>query len=190
MRMLGALLACGLVGASIVGCTPIVRVDDLVPTTIPKAATAVDKTLAVAPVLGGQSSESAVRVVANVEGAPYGEALVRSLAGTGLFREVRAGQEGDLVLHTEIISQAATHPPTVYALLVHYDLRDPGTGRVLWRRNIYSDALAWDTPHDAIGATWLPTVRGRTVQENLSELINDLSEDLPRALANARAAAR
>ena len=182
MRMLRAVLASALAGGLVGGCTPVVRVDDLVPSTIPKAVDAVDKSLGVAPVLGGLASEYAARVVANVEGVPYGEALVRSLADTGLFREVRAGQEGDLVLHTEIISQAATHPPTVYTLLVHYDLRDAATGRVLWRRNIYSDALAWDTPHDAIGATWLPTVRGRTVQENLSELIADLSEDLPRAL--------
>jgi hypothetical protein len=182
MKVLAALLVFWAAGALIGGCTPVVHVDDLVPSAVAKAPIAIDKTLGVAPVVGGQQSEIATRAVANVEAIPFGDAEVQTLIRAGLFREVSSGESGDLVLHTEIISQEAASPPTVYTLLVHYELLDAATGRLLWRRNIYSDALASDIPHDIIGADWLPRVRGRTVQENLKQLIVALTEDLPRSV--------
>jgi hypothetical protein len=165
------------------GCTPVMRVEDMVPVPAGKSTVTLDKSISVAPVHGGTPSESAMQVIANVENADFREATVRALRNSGIFREVSSAEKGELLLDARIISQQAAGPRSgVYTLLVHYELHDGATGKILWRGNVYSDALAHDFPHGQLDTSWLPRVRGHTVQENLSQLIESLSASLHRKI--------
>lgn len=182
MRIHVAICLWILAGVMIGGCAPLVRVEDMVLAQMAKVPIVMDKTLAVAPVRGGEPSESFFRVIANADNAEYAEALLRALRNTGLFREVLAGERGDLVLRTEIISQQTTLGSKIYTLLVHYDVRDGTNGRVLWRGNFYSDVAGSDFFTNPIDRTWLVRVRARTVQDNLRQFTAALTDELPRSL--------
>ena len=159
---------------------PPLRVEELVPAQVAKASATINKTLAVAPVRGGEPSEHFTKVVVNVNNAEYTEALRAALSNTSLFRGVQAGEQGDLVLHSEIISQKTTL--AIYTLLVHYDVRSGANGRVLWRGNFYSQVRALDFPRDPFNPTWLSRARARTVQDNVRQFIEALIAELPRSV--------
>jgi hypothetical protein len=182
VRRRGAAAVCILAGILSGACTPVMQVSDMIPAETIESPAHMDKTLAIAPVRGGAPSESAMRVVANVEGRDYREALLATFRNSRLFREVRAGPQADLVLNTTIISQKVANGSKLYTLLVHYDVQESPTGRVLWRGDFYSDALGWDLYTSQLDTTWLARVRARTVQDNLRQLVAAVSEQLPRAV--------
>ena len=166
------------------GCSQLtVRVEDMLPAQVVKPQSVIDKTLAVAPVLGGEPSESLTRVIVNVNNTEYTEAVRQALGSMGLFREVRSGGQGDLILHTQIISQKATVGSAVYTLLVHYDVRDSSSGHVLWRGNFYSQVSAYDLKDQSSVSDWFPRVRARTVQDNLNQFITALIKELPTVIS-------
>lgn len=176
-----------LIGLFIGGCSKLtVRVEDMLPTHASKAQPVIAKTLTVVPVIGGEPSENLTKVVVNVNNAEYTEAVRQALIQTELFREVRAGAQGDLILHTEIISQKITVGSAIYTLLVHYEVRDGSSGVTLWRRNYYSQVNAYDLKDQYGVSDWFPRVRARTVQDNLSQFIIALSKELPTVIIGVR----
>lgn len=170
-------LSCALVG----GCTPLIQPSDLVSGNVVRAPISANMSVAVTTVQGGEPSESMTRVVANVDGPEYTEALRQTLAKAGLFRELTTEDRADVILRTRIISQKNAPRSTVYSLLVHYELRDRATSVLRWQSTIYSDAVGSDFytgEGDIINRKFFVRTRAKTVQDNLSQLVATLSEQV------------
>lgn len=99
--------------------------------------TAIDHTLALDEVSGGQTTNSSDNVtLGNTE---FQQALLASLNTSGLFHRVVVGEPGDWRLHATIVSQELRGGwPITEELTVRYELTDAAGRTPLWADTVYS----------------------------------------------------
>ena len=103
----------------------------------------------------------------------FRNALIETLRASGIFSEVTTEPGGDLILNVEIISQRPVDPHSITVpLLVHYALRDAGTGDTLWKKNIFSQPkIPFERAmSDPTGAMRHNTVMRAAIQDNFKQL--------------------
>lgn len=165
----GAVLA--MLTLLLTGCA--IKTDGLVPDPPVGVETRLDSSVRVMPVAGGRSSSFGRE--AYITNEQYREALYRTLADAGLFREVVLDGSADWQLHSEIITittEGGVSP--LYAIVVQYWLVDPRSGEEIWRKGINTrHQVKWNEAF--AGATRIIRAVEGSTKKNLSQLVIALS---------------
>ncbi len=159
-------------------CAHAASVTGMVPAVSPEAYRATNRSIRVDSVTGGKETHGLGS--SQIGNAQLGEALVRALTASHLFTAVRTDSAADYVLGTEILNQETSPGLTMRAsLFVHYEVRDGASGARVLSQSILSRAEAG--VGDALyGPTRFRIVKERAVQGNLTQLLQLLSDSLPR----------
>jgi len=150
------------------------RVENMIPALDSSGLVRSGKTLKVAEVSGGEKTNPLGSP--SIENEGFRDALVRTLAASGIFDRVSPDGPGDLVLNAEIISQERLGVYQItQTLYVNYRLVDAGTGRDIWKENIFSQFEAG--LGDAFyGQTRMEMAEEGSIRDNLTQLTGKLSK--------------
>lgn len=163
--------------AVMTACAHAAGVLDMTPTVDPAAYRPTNRSIRVADITGGRQTQALGR--SHVGNDEFRVALVRTLVASGLFRTVETDSGSNYVLGAEILNQEASQGLTMRAsLFVHYSVRDQVSGEEVFSQSVLSRAEAG--VRDAmIGSTRYRIVKERAVQNNLTQLLQMLSDSLP-----------
>jgi hypothetical protein len=137
-----------------------------------------NKILRVSEVRGGEKTNPAN--LSTIEDAGFRQALIETLGKSGLFKSVVTDQMADYELQTQIVSQEHQGIYELTAILfVNYRLVESSSQREVWKENLLSTYVA------KVEESLYGVERGRranegVVRENLRQLVEKLSQALPR----------
>lgn len=161
-------------------CATPPRVENMIPALDSSGLVQSGKTLRVAEVSGGEKTNPLGSP--KIENEGFREALVKTLAASGMFERVSPAGPSDYVLNAEIISQETIGVYQItQTLFVNYNLVDGDTGLEIWKENLYS-------PYDAdLGDAFYGQTRRKMAQEGaIRDNLTRLTEKLSRILEEQR----
>ncbi len=177
MRHLRAAPAPLLAVLALAACAHAVTVAGMLPPVDPQAYRPTNRSIRIDSVTGGKETHGLG--TSNIGNAQLADALVQSLTASRLFTAVDTSGPADWSLAAQILNQETTSGFTMRStLFVHYSVRDAASGSEVLSRSILSQAEA-GLKDAAYGPTRFRIVKERAVRDNLSQLLQLLSDSLP-----------
>lgn len=166
-----------LVALAVMGCAQAASVTGMVPAVTPKAYRSTNRTIRIDSVMGGQVTHGLGR--SYVGNAELAQALVQAVTASQIFAAVRTEGAADYALNAEILSQETSGGFTMRAsLFVRYGVRDLASGQLVVDQSLLSQAEA-GVSEAFYGPTRFRIVKEKAVRENLTQLLQLLSDSLP-----------
>jgi len=156
----------------IVGCTPPLVKEAMVPEASQKQIVVSGKTVSVGAVTGGKKTVQGG--LPWIDDSSFQDALTTALDRSGLFQKVVIEPQGNYLISAEIVSQkmSGTFDNSI-DLFIHYELVDKVDTKILWKNNFFSHyELSVSDVFD--GAKRRRRLQETAVRDNLSQFLDQL----------------